>query len=93
MKTDGKPVTAHYIDIGMSVEKKDAVRYMFRRHKNIWSGQLCEINVTKMRINIVPDSKPFKSKPFRAGPKTRELERTKIDKQLKSGVMEPVMSD
>ena len=46
-----------------------------------------------MRIDLKSDAKPFKSPPYRAGPKTRELERAEITKQLYSGVIKPAMSE
>ena len=46
-----------------------------------------------MGIDLVPDSKPFKSASYGAGPKTRELEQAEVDKQLKAGVIEPAMSE
>lgn len=64
-----------------------------RKHEKMWSAQLAEINATKMRINLVADAKQFKSASYRAGPKTRELERENIDKQLKAGVIERDMSE
>ena len=44
-----------------------------------------------MRIDLKPDAKPFKSPPYRAGHKTRELESTEITKQLDAGVIEPAI--
>ena len=46
-----------------------------------------------MNIDLVPDAKPFKSAPYRAGPKTRELEQAEVEKKRKAGVIEPVMSE
>ena len=60
---------------------------MLRKHEKIWSGQLGDINVTQMHIDLKPDAKPFKSPPYRAGPETRELERAEITKQLDAGVI------
>jgi len=93
MGKDEKPVTADDINIDVPVDKEEAVRSMLRKHESMWSGQLGEINVTEMRIDLVPDAKPFKSAPYRAGPKTRELERAEIDKQLKAGIIEPAYSE
>lgn len=45
-----------------------------------------------MRIYLVPDGNTFKSLLFRARPKTSELERMEIDKQLKAGVIKSAMS-
>lgn len=63
------------------------------RENERWSGQLGEINVTEMRIYLALDSKPFKSPPFLPRPKTSELQRGGINKQLKADVIEPAMSE
>ena len=47
-----------------------------------------EINITQHSIDLIPGARPFKSAPYRAGPKTRELEQFEIEKQLKAGVIE-----
>lgn len=93
MGDEEKAVTADEVDIDVPEDIESSVRDMLRRHVKIWSGQLCEINVTEMRFELVRDAKPFKYPPFRAGPRTRELERAEIRKQMKAGVMEPAMSE
>ena len=93
MGADEKPMTADDIELDIPVEKEKDVRDMLRKHEKIWNGELGAINVTDMRIDLVPDAKPFKSAPYRAGPKTRELEQAEVDKQLKAGVIEPAMSE
>lgn len=60
---------------------------MVRKHDHMWSGQLGEINVIEMRIDLIYDAKTFKSPQYRAGPKIEELEKAEIDKQLKAGVI------
>lgn len=56
-----------------------------------WPWQLDEINLTEMRIELIPDAKPFKSTKFSAGSKTVELERADVYKQLKEAVIEPAI--
>lgn len=43
-------------------------------------------------MDLKPEAKQFKSPPFRTGPKKFKLERTEINKRLKSGAIEPVTS-
>ena len=93
MGEDEKPKTADEIDLNVPEDRKQEVRDMLRKHEKSWSGQLGDITVTEMRIDLKPDAKPFKSPPYRAGPKTRELEKAEIDKQLAAGVIEPAMSE
>lgn len=58
-------------------EMEKNVRDILRKNKGMWSGQPEEINITEIRIDLVPDAKPFKSAPYRAGPKTRNLKAPK----------------
>ena len=75
MGEDEKPVTADDINVDVPDDKVDEVRAMLRKHEKAWSGQLGEINATELRIDLKPDAIPFESPPYRAGPKTRELEK------------------
>lgn len=59
----------------------------------MWSGQLGEINITEMRIDLFLDAKPFKSPPYTDGPKMGELGSAEIDKQLKTVIIKPAMSE
>lgn len=93
MGKDEKPVTADDISADVSLEKEDAVRAMLRKYEPFCSGQLGEINSTKMYIDLVPDVKPLKSARYRTGLKTRKLERSKSFKQLKAGIIEPAMKE
>lgn len=94
MESDENPTTADDIDLG-DVDKRHhkAIRNMLRKHEKMWSGQLGEITVTEHHIDLVKGARPFKSHPYRAGPKARELEKFEIDKQLKAGVIEPTISE
>lgn len=65
---------------------------MLRKHEALWWGQIRE-NFAWIRIDLVPDAKHFQSPAYRACPKTRELERADIDKQLKGDMIEPAMSE
>ena len=86
MEKDEDPTTADDIPLDeVPDELQDRVRQMLRRHEHMWHGKLGEINVTEHGIDLKPGSKPFKSPPFRAGPKTRELVQFEVDKQLKAG--------
>lgn len=55
---------------------------MLKKHERARSGHLREIYVTEMRLDLVPDSKLFKSPSFCAGPKIRSLGRAEVQKQL-----------
>lgn len=70
-----------------------AVREMLRNHEHVFSSELGEINITEMRIDLIPDAKQFKSPPLRPGPKPSELERAENKKQLQAGLIEQVISE
>lgn len=93
MAEDETPTTADDIKLGFPEDKENAMRTMLRKHKTMWSGQLSEIKETELRIELNTHAKPFKSPQYRAGPKTRELEQSEINKQLKAGVIEPAISE
>lgn len=59
----------------------------------MWLGQIGELNITDMIIDMFPDAKHFKSPPYREDPKTRIIEQDEIDKRLKAGVIESYMSE
>ena len=92
-EAEDKPVTADDIELDVPLEKETAVRDMLRRHEPMWTGALGEIRTSEMRIDLVDNARPFRSPPYRAGPKTRELEQAEVDKQLKAGVIEPAYSE
>ncbi len=94
MEQDEEPITADKIPLDEVPENlRCRVRQMLKKHEQMWLGKLGEINVTEHGINLKPDAKPFKSPPFRAGPKMRELIQFEVDKQLKAGVIEPATSE
>lgn len=68
-----KPVKAEEIQSDAPSKNEDDIRKMPGNHERMWSGQLVEINITELTIDLVPDAKPIKSPPYRAGPKTRVL--------------------
>ena len=94
MDEDQRPTTADDIDLS-DVDKRhhSKIRSMLRKHEGMWSGKLGEISVTEHHIDLVKGARPFKSQPYRAGPKAIELEKFEIDKQLKAGVIEPTISE
>lgn len=65
---------------------------MILKHQHIWSSELGDVNVTKHSIILIQGSRPFKSAPYRFGPKTEECKTTEVDKHLHTGLMEPFQS-
>ena len=86
-------MTAEDIEIDILVDREKAVHDMIFKHEKMWNGEFRAINITDMRIYFAPNAKPFKSAPSCAGPKTGELEKVEVDKQLKAGVVEQSMSE
>ena len=94
MKEDEAPMTADDIDLSEADEQyHDQIRSMLRKHESMWSGKLGEINIAQHSIELKEDAKPFKSAPYRSGPKNRELEEFELKKQLEAGVIEPSNSE
>ena len=94
MSDDETPVKAEDIDISDVDEKyHEEIRAMLKKHETIWNGKLGHINVLDHNIELVNGARPFKSPPYRAGPKTRELESFEIKKQLDAGIIEPSQSE
>lgn len=87
MGAEEKPMPTDDIELDFPWEKETAVRDMLWKHERLWSGQLVKIKGTEMRIDFIPDEKPFKSPPYRAGPKPRDIEQSEINKKLQTGVI------
>ena len=90
---DDEPVTADTVELGMTEGKEEEIRAMLKQHESLWSGKLGEISATKHHIRLIEGARPFKSAPYRAGPKTRELEEEEVKRQLEAGVIEPSNSE
>lgn len=63
---------------------------MFRKLETMWTG---ELGITEYWINLNPNAKPLKLPPYRAGPKTKELEQFELREQLKARVRKPAISE
>lgn len=61
---------------------------MLRQHEHLWSGKHGKLSAVEHNINLVPGARQFKSAPYRARPKTRELEELEVKKQLAVEVIE-----
>ena len=66
---------------------------MLKKHESMWLGELGEISITEHAIDLVPGAGPFKSAPYKAGPRARELGEAEIKKQLEAKVIEPAQSE
>ena len=69
------------------------IRKMLKKHESMWLSELGEISITEHAIDLVPGARPFKSAPYRAEPKARELEEAEIKKQLEVKVIEPAQRE
>lgn len=70
---DEVPVTAETVPLGVDKRLYQEIHSMLMKHESMWKGSLGEINVMKHRFDLKPNSRPFKSAPYRAGPNMREL--------------------
>ena len=63
-------------------------------HQDMWtSGRLGEISATKHRIELEPQTKPFRFMPYQQGPAMRDRAVAEIRKMLDAGVIEPATSE
>ena len=94
MKEDDTPMTAEDIDLSeVPAQYHEKIRTMLKKHETMWSGKLGDIKIAEHSIDLKEDAKPFRSAPYRSGPKTRELEEFELKKQLDAGVIEPTVSE
>jgi Reverse transcriptase (RNA-dependent DNA polymerase) len=66
---------------------------MLTKHQDMWSGNLGEIKVTSHRIELIPGAKPVFQPPYRAGQKSRGIEKEEVERMLEAGVIEPALSE
>lgn len=66
---DEVPITSEKVLIHLRKEFHPRIRALLRNHKDLWSGQLGHIHGTSHQIDLVPETRTFKSGPYRAGPK------------------------
>lgn len=66
---------------------------MLEPFSKMWDGHLGRISVAKHRIDLMSGSTPVHSAPYRAGPKVREFQRTKINRMFEQEVLESVTTE
>lgn len=87
------PMTTDNIDLAQVPDHLRArARAVLKRHEQLWSGHLGEIHEAKHYIDLTPGARPFRSQPYRAGPKQRELEAAEIRRMLAANVIRPSKS-
>lgn len=64
------------------------IRALLRKYEDLWTAELGNIRATTHHIELIPGARPFKSAPYRAGPKERELEELETKLQLAVGFIE-----
>ena len=89
-----KEVTsAAELDLDHVPEKyRDELRSMLDEFHTMYDGRLGEINVTEHSIDLQPGTRPIHANPYREGPKTREIVKDEVERQLRAGVIEPAQS-
>lgn len=78
--SDESPSTAKAINSVVEKKNRSTIHTMLKKHERMWSGKPGDTNVVEYSIYLVPGARPFKSRPYRAGPKTRESEGSEIHK-------------
>ncbi|CAN8076123.1 unnamed protein product [Agarophyton chilense] len=68
------------------------IRSMLKKYTSMWNGKLGEISATEHHLDLVPGSRPISQPPYRAGPRTRQIEEENVSKMLEEGVIEAAQS-
>ncbi|CAN8069585.1 unnamed protein product [Agarophyton chilense] len=76
----------------VSEQYRTKIRSMLKKYTSMWSGKLGEISATEHHIDLVPGSRPIYQPPYRAGPRTRQIEEENVSKMLEEGVIEAAQS-
>lgn len=71
---------------------QDRLRSLLRKYYSIWSGNLGEIAASEHHIDLVPGTRLITQHPYRAGPRTQEIEQQHVDHMLRKGLVEPGQS-
>ena len=71
---------------------REPFREMLGEFEEMYSGKLGAINTTEHAIELVPGTRPVHTQPYREGPKTREIVKGEVERQLRAGVIEPAQS-
>ena len=69
------------------------IQQMLKPFSPIWNGKLGTVRVTNRRIDLKEGTRPVHCQQYRTGPKSREIQQSKVDKMLKAGVIEPACSE
>jgi len=85
--------TAEDLDLShIPDEYRDDFREMLGEFQEMYDGRLGEINVTEHTLELLPGTRPVHTNPYREGPKTREIVKGEVERQLRAGVIEPTQS-
>lgn len=80
LNQDEKAMTAGKIVSAVDETYLSKIRIILSMQEAMWTGELGESGRTEHRINLIHSATPFKSPPYRTGPKTIEQERFKVQK-------------
>lgn len=71
--------------VPLSVDEKQHtdIQKMLMKNESMWTGELGHINVISHVIDLIRETRPFRSARYREGTKTRE--QFEINKQLADG--------
>ena len=73
-------------------EFREPFREMLGEFEEMYDGKLGAINTTEHTIELIPGTRPVHTHPYREGPKTREIVKGEVERQLRAGVIEPAQS-
>ena len=78
------------VQIGSAFEdRRDEVLQVLEPHHKMWDGHLGQMAGVEHHIDLMPDAKPLRSVPYRAGIRMRDIEKAEVDKMVEQGVAVP----
>jgi len=82
------------LDLGeVSDELRPKLQAVLDRYKSVWHGSLGSIKKATHRIVLRPGATPVRQHLYKAGPRTREIEKEQVELMQSMGVIEPSTSE
>lgn len=81
-------ITSENVELHPPKEFHPGICTLLPKHEHIWNEKPGHIHATTHRIDLLPEARPFKPTPYRAGSKGRELEEFEIKQHHSAGFIE-----
>ena len=70
-------------------DRRDEVLQVLEPHHKMWDGHLGQMSGVEHHIDLMPDAKPHRSVPYRAGIRMGDIKKAEVDKMVETGVAVP----